>query len=264
MIPKAYLRVYEPESSFPSNEAAEWLRRAADAEPAERPGRYLVTGSLPEGRGLAAEGAYVRTVGGRTYICPWRTRLRMLAGLLAFRESVPEEVADAFVPPEEAGKAARELAELDARFPRVRSHILHANWHVPLRWFVAFAADEHILVEDRNGLRVRYETTVARALERLDEGISVLDSAWADDSVASALEELRAWLSEFSAEALLELDYGGVARLLDEDRLVDENCAAEIAACLQALAAGEMDRAIAAFDDLSERWARVRALEILN
>src|SRR3712207_8353667 len=111
----------------------------------------------------------------------------MLAGLLAFRNSVPEEIAEAFVPETQARKAAHELASLGEESPGVRSHILHANWHVPLRWFVAFDDGERILTEDSEGLRIRYETSLAEATGRLETALEILEESWVDDGVVDEI-----------------------------------------------------------------------------
>jgi hypothetical protein len=277
MIRTSYLRIYEPASTFTEDEQRRWLSNPEEGEGGEQP-RYrawLVTGRLPmaEAGFSSTENAFVREVDGRFYICPWRTRLRMLAGLLAFRDSVPEEVADVFVPQSEARRAAKELAALDRRFPAIRSHILHANWHVPLRWFSAFDPSERVLVEDRKGLRIRYETRISDGLARLAHVITVLEEGddrdparkmWIDEAIGAALKELSAWLEEFSADALLELDYGSVAGMFDNEELVEDQCAAEVTACIEALEEGDGPRAGRLFDDLTDKWATVRAHEIVN
>lgn len=212
----------------------------------------------------AADGAFSRRVEGEVLICPWRTRLRMLAGLLAFRGSVPEEVADAFVPASEARRAAHELAVLGEEHPEVRSHILHANWHVPLRWFAAFDDGERILTEDKAGLRVRYETTLNEGRGRLARAQSVLEGSLIDESVTEAVRELAGWLEAFPEDGLLELDYASVASTFTDDELLEDRSAAEVAACLEALAAGDVVRAGRTFSTLTERWTEVRSLEVLN
>jgi hypothetical protein len=209
-------------------------------------------------------GAFIRTVEGQVMVCPWRTRLRMLAGLIAFRGSLPEEVADAFVPEPEARRAAHELATLGESHPEVRSHILHTNWHVPLRWFAAFDDSERILVEDRNGLRVRYETTLSSGRARLTKALEVLEQSWMEESIIDAVRELLEWLNGFSEEGLLELDYGSVAATFADDDLVEDHSAAEIWTCLDALAAGDLIRAGRTFAGLTDRWTEVRAQEVLN
>ena len=188
----------------------------------------------------------------------------MLAGLLAFRGSVPEEVADAFVPRAEAERAAHELAAIGEGDPEMRSHILHANWHVPLRWFAAFDPSERTLIEDRRGLRIRYEARLADAQRRLGRALEILESSPIDEGVTEAVRELTAWLNEFPPEGLLELDYAGVSAAFESDDLANDQSAAEVWICLDALASGDLVRAGETFETLSERWTEIRALEVVN
>ncbi len=213
---------------------------------------------------MLEERAFIRRVDDRVFVCPWRTRLRMLTSLLAFRGVVPDEVADAFVPEEEAQRAARELATMDEETPEIRSHILQANWHVPLRWFGAFDDTERILVEDRGGLRLRYETTTRKARARLLHTLEILEGSQMDEGVTTAVRELLDWLSVFSDGGLVELDYGSVARMFDDEELLADRSAAELWQCLAALEQGDSQRAGLIFATLSERWSEVRAVEILN
>ncbi len=188
----------------------------------------------------------------------------MLAGLLAFRGSVPEEVADAFVPEAEATRAARELAAMGEDDPAIRSHILHANWHVPLRWFAAFDPRDRILIEDRRGLRIRYEASLSEAKKRLARALEILDNSPIDEGVIEAVRELSGWLDEFGDEGLVELDYGGVASAFAEDDLVNDQSAEDVWACLDALASGDFARAGDTFESLTERWTEIRSLEVVN
>lgn len=267
MAATSYLRVYQRLSSFTSFERSKWVADASASTEEERAAarRWLLAGSLPEGPVLAsAEGAFVRKVEGETFVCPWRTRLRMLAGLLAFRGSVPEEIAEAFVPEAEARRAAGELARLDSDHPDVRSHIIHANWHVPLRWFVAFDDSERILTEDREGLRIRYEARLSEAVTRLEKAVSVLEGAWVDSTVTEQVRELLGWLEDFSDEGLIELDYGSVGGIFTHEDLLEDHSAAEVWTCLDALAGGDVVTAGRVFGSLSDRWTEVRAREIVN
>jgi hypothetical protein len=268
MIRTSYLRVYEPLALFPESERFRWETQSGEDDGLDLllSRKWLITGALPPHDASAAvdERAFVRRVDGRVLVCPWRTRLRMLTGLLAFRGVVPDEVADAFVPEMEAQRAARELAGMDENTPAIRSQILHANWHVPLRWFGAFDDTERILVEDRGGLRLRYETPTHAARDRLDHTLLVLEGSDIDDGVTHAVRELLDWLSVFSADGLVELDYGSVARMFDDEDLLEDRSAGELFQCLQALEEGDSARAGRIFATLSERWGEVRSLEILN
>jgi hypothetical protein len=187
----------------------------------------------------------------------------MLVSLLAFRGSIPEEVADAFVPEAEARRAAAELANVDEE-PHMRSHILHANWHIPLRWFVAFDESERVLVEDKKGLRIRYETRLSEARVRLEEALSVLERAWIDDEIVAMVRDLVGWLDGFDDGSLLELDYSSVSRLFEPDALVEDRSAADVRACIDALGSGDTVRAGKLFAEVTERWATARGREVVN
>src|SRR3954452_19317452 len=111
----AYLRVYEPLDAFSPTEQETWINQPQAAEEFDRvwARRWLIGTSLPTPDSFrGVEGAFIRRNGDQVLACPWRTRLRMLAGLIAFRDSVPDEVADAFVPAEAARRAAGELAAI--------------------------------------------------------------------------------------------------------------------------------------------------------
>ena len=266
MVRTSYLRVYRPLGSFPPDEAAHWTSDAGGHTRGELKAsrRWLLGGRLPDDGGTAAwGGAFMREVDGRVLVCPALTRLRMLSALVEFRRSVPDEVVDAFVPGDEARRADVELEALGRRHPDMRSHILHANWYVPLRWFVAFDATERILTEDSAGLRVRYETTLMQARARLARALDVLAHG-SDDAIVDAVRELDAWLEGFPGDGLLELDYGTVAQLVPDDVLVDDCSAAEVWSSIEALEAGDVVAAGRLFGRLSERWAEVRAREAVN
>src|ERR687892_1819010 len=120
MVMTSYLRVYEPLSTFSPEERSRWVSDPSDGMRVDTvvSHRWLIDGSLPGAADFGLpEGAFVRKSGGMVLVCPWRTRLRMLAGLVAFRGSVPDEVADAFVPEEEAERAARELESIGRDHP---------------------------------------------------------------------------------------------------------------------------------------------------
>ena len=225
----------------------------------------MISTSLPSEPVLSpGEGAFVRTYNGETLVCPWRTRLRMLAGLIAFRSSVPEEVAEAFVPEDQARDAAHALARLDEDHPEIRSHILHANWHVPLRWFAAFDDSERILTEDKEGLRIRYEAQLSTAAARLEQALGVLEGSWIDSGVTEAVRELLEWLAGFPEDGLIELDYASVATIFSDEVLLEDHSASEVWVCLDALAAGDVVRAGTVFGTLTDRWTAARSHEVVN
>lgn len=270
MTRTSYLRVYQPLESA-GGTAAERERWLTDAEVGTETEQaasnlWLLRSTLPEdGRvETSLDGAFVRQVAGEIFVCPWRTRLRMLAGMVAFRGSMPDEVAEAFVPNAEARRAARELERLENDHPEVRSHILHANWHVPLRWFAAFHDTDRILTEDKDGLRIRYESDLDDAKSRLDKALEILEASWIDDGVIEAVRELRDWLDEFTEPGILELDYSSVAGTFSDEDLLEDHSAAAVWSCLEAMEGGDLVRAGGVFSDLTDRWTVVRATEVVN
>ena len=71
MIKTAYLRIYQPLASFPSQEREQWMENSREVdspEPATR--RWLIAASLPDHHDLATptEGAFVRERDGVTLI----------------------------------------------------------------------------------------------------------------------------------------------------------------------------------------------------
>ena len=135
--------------------------------------------------------------------------------------------------------------------PRV--YIQSSTWSVPPSWFVPFAPTERWLVLGTSGERetsrpatasatrtLIYATTMAQARRRVARALGTVRRvpsaaqgartpgeqsdhdapATADLMRASvALEEIGRWLEEFHPHSLVELDYGGVVQLLDEESL---------------------------------------------
>ncbi len=198
---------------------------------------------------------------GREYLCPRFPRLRMLEGLLAFSNAYP---GAHLVPPSEVESAARELTRLRASSPVARSYILTSPWHVPLRWFSLFDPGERELYQARDGLSIRYRCTVSAGLERVDHSVEVLDEAGFDEAVIDQLRGLSDWLEGFPGEALVELDYAGVARLFSDGDLTLDESAAEVAASLDALVRHEYEEAGISYAAVATRWAKAQSLNYVN
>ena len=122
MVPSAYLRVFQPLDAFDREEQLRWERYLVSNRwvPGRRR-RYL--DHAKDGLGLIApadgEHAEVRVVDGRTYVSPWRMRMRVLAAA----PGVPRDPADRAlraVPLEEGREARGPRAEAApaARPPR--------------------------------------------------------------------------------------------------------------------------------------------------
>lgn len=268
MVPSSFLRVYEPLDEFPPPEREKWTAYISSG--ARRPSTVsyadVTFGASSTGmiHPLVAEHAFVKKVDGRWMVCPWRVRLRTLVGMLTFRNTLPDEVAEDFVPEEKTQQILDELERIRQDNPGMRSNIAASPWHVPVRWFVLFDDAERIMTEDTGPFRLRYETDLGSALQRVNRALEILRAAGMLEAVIGAVAQLAEWLEEFPADSLLELDYGSVANLFERADLEGDRSAGEVWSSLEALEVGDFVEAGRRYEDLVEWWARVQALETAN
>lgn len=269
MVPSSYLRVYQPLDSFDPKERERWLAYVESGAKVPRAFSYRDVAFAHGGNtGIMypalAEHAYAKKRNGTWFVCPWRIRLRVLVGLLAFRNSLPVDLADHFVPEFEAEKAVEELEALRSDQPEMRANIATAPWHVPLRWFVAFEDAERCYSREDERSRISYETDIANARTRGRRGLRILETSGLPVAVVDLVRELGDWVDDFPSESLLELDYGGVADLFTSDELEGDRSAGEVWACLEALELGDLDESNRRYSDLVAWWSRVQALQAAN
>ncbi len=266
MVPSAELRVYQPLEAFPPEEQSRWERFIVEGGHLRaRRTRYRQR-VTSKGLGILAEGgegADVRFVGGSYYVCPWRTRLRVLAGLLAFLEAAPFEGSEAFVTRDDAKKASKELARMRKRDPSAVAHIMQSPWHVPVRWFALFSDEERHLTDDRGRHRLRYVTTARRAMARAEKAIPALRRTDLG-SVADVIVELYEWLSAFDPRSIVELDYGELCDLMTWDDLDNDHSARDLQDAIAALSSEELPRSAELYQAVIGHWAEVRSHETLN
>jgi len=251
----AYLRVYVP------RDAVEGYRehQAAPSQP-----RVLTRGVYGVWHESARDDAFVIDFEGSPYVCPRYPRLRMLEGLLAFRNAYDGPVAQVLVPEAIASRAAKELERMQSRIPEARSHILTSPFCVPLRWFAAFDGSERVVAEGEQGLFVKYQTRRVKAMARLDRAVRVLEAAGFDDVIVDQVADLRRWMEPFPNDAVVELDYGDVVSLFDDVELALDESAAEVSASLDALEKGDLERAGEHYAEVISRWAHAQSLAYLN
>ena len=259
--------MFQPLDSFPAVERAYWERFIVGGGPL-RPRRAAYRQELGNhALGLLVptepDAASIRVLDGGYYVCPWRTRLRVLAAILAFREAAPIDGAEHFVTDRARRRAARELARMRRRSPGVISFIMQSPWHVPVRWFVLFEDDERRIEPNEDGHRVRYRTTVRKALRRAERAIPVLRKTDLGP-VADVIVELVEWLSAFDGRSLLELDYGELTRLMTWDELDDDHSARDVQDAIRALGAENFSKAADVYQGVVSRWAELRGHESLN
>ena len=294
MLPyAAYLRVYEPLSAFPEADGRRWAEYAASAGRPRRAGALAAEQAEALARAISfpprpapereSDHAYVRWLEGTTYICPWQTRLRSWLVLSRLRAAAPSLTRAAFAA-HLADAAVRDFARWRSQEYSPRVHIQANTWSVPFAWFVPFAADERWLVLGAPGdpgesgrataagtRTLVYATTMSQARTRVAKARSVIRpapgtrsaAAWGGDPAAlvAELTEVGAWLEEFHAHSLVELDYGGLVHLLDDGALCADQSVAEVSATISAVAAGEIEFATAMYQRFVRRWRALGGLE---
>ncbi|HZD00273.1 MAG TPA: hypothetical protein VFA46_08760 [Actinomycetes bacterium] len=268
----AYLRVYQPLAAFSARERSHW---AAYVEAGRSlPATVLVVQEerhgLARALGLAVkdepEHALVQRVGGTVYVCPLRTRLRTLESLVAFHESLPDGLSEAFVSRRDVERASRALRRLRHDQPGWQSHIRQAVWHVPLPWFALFEVEERHLTPARVGepAGLTYQTAMQKAVTRLSRALGALRELMEDTEMVEAVEGLLEWLHGFDPDSLVQLDYGGLTRIIPFGDLVEDHSVGEVWGALQALEEGDLERSTELYGSLSERWSAVRGREASN
>lgn len=225
--------------------------------------------------------AYVRRADGVVYICPWQTRLRSWLALDELTEILPAGLTDAFMPRAVAERAVEDFEEWKRANTVLRPHIRTSTWHVPLAWFTGFDAAERRLVlgDATDGDTGRempghataapartlvYVTAMAQSRRRLARALAVVRRSIGDGEVVSEVERVARWLEEFHPHSVVELDYGGLVNLLDDEALQGDQSVAEVAAALTGLETGESELATAMYKRVVARWRTVQALESAN
>ncbi|MER6824369.1 hypothetical protein ABT352_00025 [Streptosporangium sp. NPDC000563] len=285
MLPyAAYLRVYEPLVAFAPAERVSWSaysettdrpRRASalHAEHGEAVRRLLGVPPTPA-PAQESPNAYLRRVEEVLYVCPWQSRLRSWLAFSRFRGATPPKLMERFFPPAVAERTADDFD----RFKRgtdsaaLRTHIRGSTWHVPTSWFVPFDGNERWLVidggEGQGGTTTTrnliYVTSMAHARRRSARALQVIKRQVGDASVTAEVEDVARWLEEFHPHSLVELDYGGIVNLMDDETLQADESVAELTAALTGLEKGEEELAFAMYQRVILRWRSIQLLESAN
>ncbi|MGI5398001.1 hypothetical protein ACQEVG_00755 [Streptomyces sp. CA-135486] len=267
----AYLRVYEPLAAFPEPERGHWARYArrertptAQDELRRSLADLLPTPPVPVPVHESGD-AFVTEVDGVVCVCPWRTRLRGWLALEELTEQLPGPLLDAVLPPVVRGQAAADYEQWRERNPDARPWIRTAVWQVPVRWFVLFSDDEREYEPAGTAApRLRYRTPMVQARRRVARALKTLRETIDEGPLTEGLVDVGRWLEDFHPRSLVELDYGGLVHALTGAQLDEDHSAADLAAGIAALRAGDGEGAGESYARLVDRWRAVRALQFAN
>lgn len=292
----AYLRVYQPLSAYSSAERAHWR---AYADSPNRP-RRVATLSAEHGESLRrlvsaparaapageSEYAYLRRRGSDMLVCPWQTRLRSWISFGEFCERTPAPLIECYLPRAAAERVASEFAAWRSRGGGVRTQIQTTTWHIPLAWFLPFSPEERCLILGSSAPKagnaewtggpdsgdpvlapartLLYLTEMAQARRRTEEAVAVLRRTLGDGALLTAVEQVQEWLHDWHPRSLVELDYGGLVGLLEDEEMLADRSPQEASSVIAGLAAGENESAFEMYRRFTRRWRRVQRLASAN
>lgn len=283
----AYLRVYQPLSAFDDGERGWWTRYVAERRapgPLDGPaverdlGLTCLLASPPRLPGAELpEHAFVTESNGATLVCPWRTAVRCWGAAIELANMLPAGLSSLALPKEQIAKATTAYAGWRAEHPDRRMHIQSHRWAIPVRWFLLFDSPERRVDlgqrvgragqasgRTRVGRSVVYRTEMAQARRRVARGLAVLRRAMRNAPAVAGVEEMGRWLEEFHPRSLVELDYGGLVYLLDDDALRADESARDVHDAIAALARGDASGAAGAYDRIITRWQSASFVESAN
>lgn len=281
----AHLRVYEPMSGLPEGERVRWQEYVAQGDIPSRPVQMAHEHQVALAAVLAVpprlnlsdgvDHAYVRHLDGLTYVCPWRLQLRAWDALDSFRSQLPDELRDAFFPAALTAAADDARDAWVARHPEVKAGILTSTWQVPVAWFTVFeAAERRLVLGDRRsqsdssatGLdrAMVYLTAMSRARRRVAQALRIVRKVFDEGPATSAIEDVGRWLEDFHPHSLVELDYGGLVHLFDDEALSADTSVAEVGESLERLSVGDVAAAGECYEKVIGRWRSIAALEHAN
>lgn len=211
---------------------------------------------------------------GVLYVCPWQSRLRSWLAFSRFRGATPQRLMERFVPTSVAEQTADDFDRFKRRggSAALRTHIRTSTWHVPTSWFIPFDGNERWLVldgadtpEDATTTRnLIYVTSMAHARRRSARALQIVRRHVGAVAVTTEVEDVARWLEEFHPHSLVELDYGGIVHLMNDEKLQSDQSVAELAAALTGLETGEEELAFALYRRVILRWRSIQLLESAN
>jgi len=285
----AYLRVYEPLEAFDrkprarleralaagalppflagTREREVWLRTQLAVPPRMLPGDRA-DGTSSEGplEVLSLEPAEVQGVNpdAGTLVCPLDLRARSALALIGFvatsspllaRVALPAGGVDAV-----RSRSEAVVNELGAK----PVHVVSATWTVPLPWFALVEpAARRVEPVPRPNVkrRVSWRAPIHDARERVARAHAIVQRNLGDSGPGRVLADTGRWLAQFHTDSVVELDYGGLVQLMDDDSMLADTSAQDVHAAVDALENGQADQVALHYERLRDFWLELAAFE---
>ena len=258
----ASLRIYEPIDAFEATDRLRWENlSSSNSKFTEQKDSILRVASnqLPSSR---PDGAHIIDLNGNRYVCPWSTSVRTWAALSDFKSNLPSTVIPFFI-----SNSFEEALQDSIDFSTSKvPHIISQTWVIPPRWFALFETHERNRGHNNDGAYVVARTEIKKAIGRAKTTHNAVKSAFGEGPVEQEILDLIDWLEMFHPNALVELDYGGLAdylelALAEEGGLEADTSIEDIQSSIAGLAVGDGALAGRGYERLITRWRKVSAFE---
>ena len=277
----AYLRVYEPLSVLDAKLASK-VAKALEAGPVPRseagdrerelwlrsqlgqkllPGESFDVMTISPAEVPTSEAA---KVGPAPLVCPLDIRARSAAALVGFLATAPPILQDAALdlsPETVRARASAVMAELAAG----AVHVISTTWTIPLPWFALVDPAQRRVVlagaQDDPERQVSWRVAMADARRRVARALKVVKRSLGDDGPAKVLADTGRWLEHFHPHAAVELDYGGLVQLMEDEDLLEDTSAADVNAIVDALEADDAEEVALRYESLREFWSELARRE---
>lgn len=287
----AYLRVYEPLSSFESpvreqlsgavdrgpvqqshagvREQDVWLRTQLTAPRQLLPGQKRRRGSDPADDVLVLAPEQVpsgpaATVGPGPLVCPLDLRGRCAAALVGFLGAADVPLRTAVLSTDE-DNARAQANSVVSEMSDGAVHVLSSTWTVPLPWFVLVDPQERVVGTDERGAdRVSWRVAMADARRRVARAHTIGKQSIGEEGPIKVLRETGRWLERFHPHSAVELDYGGLAQLMSESDVEADTSAEDVRAIVDAMESGDPQEVSARYEGLQDFWGEFAARERHN
>jgi hypothetical protein len=146
-------------------------------------------------------------------------------------------------------------------------HVISSTWTVPLPWFVLVdPEDRHVVLgaKDDTAREVYWRCAMADARRRIATAHAVTRDTLGEDGPTAILRDTGRWLEQFHPHSAVELDYGGLVQLMDDEELLEDSSALDVRAILTAMESGDTDEVNTCYEKVSEFWGRLAAKERFN
>lgn len=200
-------------------------------------------------------------------VCPLDLRTRAAAALVGFLATASPALARVALPvgPRSAADAMRTRAGITTNgLGSSAVHVVSSNWTVPLPWFTLVDPGTRVLrprPRPDPERRVCWRSTIGDARDRASRAHSVVQRAFGETGPARIVADTVRWLSHFHPGSAVELDYGGLVQLMDDETLFADTSAHDVQSSVEALERGDADLAAQKYERLRDFWLERAAYE---